>query len=89
MTTPLTFECKVHFHRRGHGSRKELRPGEEPLPAVELGWVPSLHRPREDSFKAGRKGLPTRVKGRPKATTRSQLNRSQQNAGRYVRSPHS
>lgn len=25
MTTPLTLECKVHFHRRGRGSRKELR----------------------------------------------------------------
>jgi hypothetical protein len=42
MTTPLTFECKVHFHRRGRGSRKELRPGEEPLPAVEPGRVPRI-----------------------------------------------
>jgi hypothetical protein len=44
MSTPLTFECKVHFHRRGRGSRKELRPGEEPLPAVEPGRVPRIAR---------------------------------------------
>lgn len=44
MSTPLTFECKVHFHRRGRGSRKELRPGEEPLPVVEPGRVPRLAR---------------------------------------------
>ncbi|ADV63030.1 hypothetical protein Isop_2456 [Isosphaera pallida ATCC 43644] len=44
MTTPLTLECKVHFHRRGRGSRKELRPGEEPLPAVEPGRVPRVAR---------------------------------------------
>jgi hypothetical protein len=44
MTTPLTFECKVHFHRRGRGSRKELRPGEEPLLAVEPGRVPRIAR---------------------------------------------
>jgi len=44
MSTPLTFECKVHFHRRGRGSRKELRSGEEPLPAVEPGRVPRIAR---------------------------------------------
>lgn len=44
MTTPLTFECKVHFHRRGRGSRKELRSGEEPSPAVEPGRVPRIAR---------------------------------------------
>ncbi len=44
MSTPLTFECKVHFHRQGRGSRKELRPGEEPRPAVEPGRVPRIAR---------------------------------------------
>lgn len=44
MTTPLTFECQVHFHRRGRGSRKELRPGEEPLGPVEPGRVPRIAR---------------------------------------------
>jgi hypothetical protein len=44
MSTPLTFECKVHFHRRGRGGRKVLRPGAEPLPAVEPGRVPRVAR---------------------------------------------
>lgn len=44
MSTPLTFECKVHFHRRGRGSRKELRSGEEQSPAVEPGRVPRIAR---------------------------------------------
>ncbi len=44
MTTPLTFECKVHFHRRGRGSRKELRPGAEPQRPAEAGRVPRVAR---------------------------------------------
>jgi hypothetical protein len=30
MSTPLSIECPVHFRRHGHGSAKELRPGNEP-----------------------------------------------------------
>lgn len=44
MTTPLKFECQVHFHRRGRGSRKELRPGEEPAHPTEPGRVPRIVR---------------------------------------------
>jgi hypothetical protein len=44
MTTPLKFECQVHFHRRGRGSRKELRPGEEPVHPTEPGRVPRIAR---------------------------------------------
>jgi hypothetical protein len=44
MTTPLKIESEFHFDRRGRGSRKELRPGEEPLPAVEPGRVPRVAR---------------------------------------------
>ena len=36
----LSFEA----HRRGRGRRKELRPGEEPLRAVEPGRVPRIAR---------------------------------------------
>lgn len=43
-TTPLTFECKVHFHRCGRGSRKELRPGEEPPRPAKSVRVPRLAR---------------------------------------------
>jgi hypothetical protein len=42
MTTPATIECTVHFHRRGHGARKELQAGAEPLPPAER--IPRLAR---------------------------------------------
>ena len=32
MSTLSTIECTVHFHRRGHGARKELQARAEPLP---------------------------------------------------------
>ena len=43
MTTPLTIELPVHFHRGGRGSRKELRTGAAagPLPP---GRVPRVAR---------------------------------------------
>jgi hypothetical protein len=44
MTTPLTFECQVHFHRRGQGSHKELRNGPEPQRPAEPGRVPRIAR---------------------------------------------
>jgi len=42
MTTPSTIECTVHFHRRGHGARKELQARAEPLPPPER--IPRLAR---------------------------------------------
>jgi hypothetical protein len=45
MTGPLTFECHVHFHRRGKGSHKELQAGQEPEPPpTPLGRVPRIAR---------------------------------------------
>lgn len=41
---PLTIECKVHFQRRGSGSRKELRQGSEPRDQVDPGRVPRVAR---------------------------------------------
>src|SRR5882762_7041440 len=42
MTTSSTIECIVHFHRRGHGARKELQARAEPLPPPER--IPRLAR---------------------------------------------
>ena len=42
MTTPLTIELPVHFHRGGRGSRKELRLGA----AVVAGSLPPGRVPR-------------------------------------------
>ena len=42
MTTSSTIECTVHFHRRGHGARKELQARAEPLPPPER--IPRLAR---------------------------------------------
>jgi hypothetical protein len=44
MTTTLTIEREVHFHRRGRGSRKELRPGEAPAVPAQPGRVPRVAR---------------------------------------------
>jgi len=44
MSVPFTIECDVHFHRRGQGSRKELRDGPEPQPAIEPGRMPRVAR---------------------------------------------
>src|SRR5262249_47774214 len=45
MTTPLTIECHVHFHRRSKGSRKELHPGPTPQsPVLPPGRVPRIAR---------------------------------------------
>ena len=43
MSTTLTIELPVHFHRCGHGSRKELRCGAEPAP-LPPGRVPRVAR---------------------------------------------
>lgn len=44
MTETLTIECDVHFHRRGRGSRKELRTGPQPQRPAESGRVPRVAR---------------------------------------------
>ena len=43
MSTTLTIELPVHFHRCGHGSRKELRSGTEAAP-LPPGRVPRVAR---------------------------------------------
>jgi hypothetical protein len=43
MSTTLTIELPVHFHRCGHGSRKELRCGSE-TPPLPPGRVPRVAR---------------------------------------------
>jgi hypothetical protein len=43
MSTTLTIELPVHFHRIGHSSRKELRPGAL-TPALPPGRVPRVAR---------------------------------------------
>jgi hypothetical protein len=43
MSTTLTIELPVHFHRCGHGSRKELRAGAL-LPPLPPGRVPRVAR---------------------------------------------
>ena len=43
MSTTLTIELPVHFHRGGPGSRKELRPGTQ-APLMPPGRVPRVAR---------------------------------------------
>jgi hypothetical protein len=43
MSTTLTIELPVHFHRSGHGSRKEIRSGVQ-TPALSPGRVPRVSR---------------------------------------------
>jgi hypothetical protein len=43
MSTTLTIELPVHFHRSGHGSRKEMRCGTQ-VPALPPGRVPRVSR---------------------------------------------
>jgi hypothetical protein len=43
MSTTLTIELPVHFHRGGHGSRKEIRSGVEAAP-MPPGRVPRVSR---------------------------------------------
>jgi hypothetical protein len=43
MSSTLTIELPVHFHRSGHGSRKELRCGAQ-TPAQSPGRVPRVSR---------------------------------------------
>jgi hypothetical protein len=44
MTTPLTIELPVHFHRGGRGSRKELRAGTAAAESLPPGRVPRVAR---------------------------------------------
>jgi hypothetical protein len=44
MTAAVTIEREIHFHRRGQGSRKELRDGPAPERPVEPGRVPRVAR---------------------------------------------
>src|SRR5687767_13266276 len=44
MTKPITIECSIHFERRGRGSRKEMRPGEQPVAPPAPGRVPRVAR---------------------------------------------
>jgi hypothetical protein len=43
MSTTLTIELPVHFHRGGHGSRKQLHPAAEML-SLSPGRVPRVSR---------------------------------------------
>jgi hypothetical protein len=43
MSTTWTIEVPVHFHRTGHGSRKELHSGAQ-APALPPGRVPRVSR---------------------------------------------
>lgn len=45
MTRPITIETTIHFERRGRGSRKAMREGEQPAPDSRLlGRVPRVAR---------------------------------------------
>jgi hypothetical protein len=45
MTTPLTIECPVHFHRHGKGGRRGLCAGQPPRrPELPSGRVPRVAR---------------------------------------------
>lgn len=44
MSSALTIERIVHFDRRGHGARKELHAGPEPVPPAPSGRVPRVAR---------------------------------------------
>ncbi len=44
MTKPIAIESTIHFHRRGRGSRKEIRRGAVPEPPQQLGRVPRISR---------------------------------------------
>jgi hypothetical protein len=43
MSTTMTIELPVHFHRCGHGSRKHMRSGAQ-TPALPPGRVPRVSR---------------------------------------------
>ena len=44
MTNPITIESTIHFHRRGRGSRKEIRQGPRPETLQLPGRVPRISR---------------------------------------------
>jgi hypothetical protein len=44
MSTPLTIERTFHFHRRGRGAHKVLRPGFKPVSNATVGRVPRIAR---------------------------------------------
>ena len=44
MSKPITVECSIHFQRRGRGSCKQVRVGEQPAAPPAPGRVPRLAR---------------------------------------------
>lgn len=44
MIRPITIESKIHFERRGRGSRKNVRSGDAPAPTPHVGRVPRIAR---------------------------------------------
>ncbi len=45
MTKPMTFECDIHFRRRGSGARRQMEPGQAPTPPTRVpGRVPRVAR---------------------------------------------
>ena len=44
MIRPITIESKIHFERRGRGSRKNVRSGDAPAPLPQIGRVPRVAR---------------------------------------------
>jgi len=44
MTKPIAIESTIHFHRRGRGSRKEIRQGAMPEPPEQSGRVPRISK---------------------------------------------
>jgi hypothetical protein len=44
MIRPITIESKIHFERRGRGSRKNVRSGDAPGPTPHVGRVPRIAR---------------------------------------------
>jgi hypothetical protein len=44
MIRPITIESKIHFERRGRGSRKNVRSGDAPTPTSHVGRVPRIAR---------------------------------------------
>lgn len=44
MIRPITIESKIHFERRGRGSRKNVRNGDAPAQKSPIGRVPRVAR---------------------------------------------
>lgn len=45
MSRPITYECSIHFERRGRGSRREMREGDAPAAPPRIpGRIPRIAR---------------------------------------------